>query len=98
MGVQVSRSRHGYLAFRIFWRGRDEWIGTKLRDDGERGRNRRRIEAKAVLVSERLEAGDELHAALLEVLGDCPPRLIPEKAAEAKPITLGESRNGGSAT
>ncbi len=91
MAVQVSRSRHGYLAFRIFWRGRDEWIGTKLRDDGEAGKNRRRLEAKAVLVSERLEAGDELHAALLTVLGDCPPRLMPDKpAAETKPITLGE--------
>jgi hypothetical protein len=48
MGVQVSKNRHGYLALRIFWRGRDEWIGTKLRDDGEGGRARRRLEAKAL--------------------------------------------------
>ena len=91
MAVQVSRSRHGYLALRIFWRGRDQWVGTKLRDDGEAGKNRQRLEAKAILVSERLEAGDELHAALLTVLGDCPPRLMPDKpAAETKPITLGD--------
>ena len=62
MAVQVSRSRHGYLALRIFWRGRDQWVGTKLRDDGEGGKNRRRLEAKAILISERLEAGDELLA------------------------------------
>jgi hypothetical protein len=35
--------------------------------------------------------GDELHAALLAVLGDCRPCLMPDKpATETKPITLGE--------
>ena len=54
-----------------------------MRDDGDAGKNHRRLEAKAILVSERLEAGDELHAALLTVLGDCPPRLMPDKPAAA---------------
>jgi integrase len=45
---------------------------------------------KRGLREERLEAGDALYAALLAVLGGCPPRLVPEKAAEANPITLGD--------
>ena len=59
MGVQVTRNRHGYLALRIFWRGRDEWVGSKLRDDGKVGRNRRRLEARAMLIAENLRKAIE---------------------------------------
>jgi hypothetical protein len=56
-----------------------DWIGSKLRDDGKGGGNRRRLEARAMLISETLADGQELRAAPLAVLGDCPPRLMPAK-------------------
>ncbi|MGH9204838.1 MAG: hypothetical protein ACRD2A_26735, partial [Vicinamibacterales bacterium] len=91
MAVQVSRSRHGYLALRIFWRGRDEWVGTKLRDDGEAGKNRRRLEAKAVLV---LGAARSRRRAPCGVAGRSrrlPASSVAHKPpSEAKPITIGE--------
>jgi Phage integrase, N-terminal SAM-like domain len=74
MGVTVGPNRHGYLRLRIFSRGRDIVVSTKLRDEG---RNLRVLEAKAIMIEEKLRSGIELHRALLDVLGDCPPRLLP---------------------
>ena len=68
-----------HLRFRIFWSGRDIAVGTRYRDDGSDGRLRRLLEAKAVLIEEKLVEGRSLHVALLEVLGDFPPRLLPRK-------------------
>lgn len=78
MGVSV-RAHHGFLGLRIFHRGRDAHVGTKLLDDGPNGSNRRILQAKAAVVAERLAGGVPLHRALLDVLGDCPPHLIPRK-------------------
>lgn len=78
MGVAL-RVHHGFLGLRIFHRGRDRHIGTKLRDDGPNGTNRTILTAKAAVISERIAAGVALHRVLLDVLGDCPPDLIPRK-------------------
>jgi integrase len=78
VGVKVVTNRHGYLRFRIFWKGRDVAVSSKLVDDGARGPNRRLATAKAVLIEQRLREKRAIHEALLEILGDCPPRLIPE--------------------
>jgi hypothetical protein len=89
MGVNVVTNRHGYLRFRIFWKGRDIAVSTRYRDDGPGGKNRRIAEAKALLIQERLRQGAELHQALLDVLGDCPPRLMPAPPARSA-LTIGE--------
>lgn len=78
MTVKAQTNPRGYLRFRIYWRGREFVIGTKYRDDGPTGRFHRLVHAKAVMLNEKLEAGAELHRALLDVLGDCPPRLLPK--------------------
>lgn len=81
MGIRVVTNPRGYLRFRIFWKRRDIVVGTKYRDDGPSGRNTKLVKAKAILIEERLRDGRELHHALLEVLGDCPPHLMPRKPA-----------------
>jgi len=81
VGVRVVVNPQGYLRFRIFWNGRDIAVGTRYRDDGATGRLRRLVEAKSVLIEEKLVEGRALHVALLDVLGDCPPRLLPRKEA-----------------
>jgi len=84
MGVTVVRNRRGYLRFRIYDRGRETVVSTRCRDDGPRGRQRRVVEAKAVLIEERLRQGVALHRVLLEVLGDCPPRLLPRRTSDTR--------------
>src|SRR5205807_3854799 len=46
------------------------------------------VGAKALLIEESLRRGAELHRALLEVLGDCPPRLMPARGPAPKAKTL----------
>jgi integrase len=86
MGVKVVPNRQGRLKLRIFWKGRDVAVSTRLRDDGPGGRTRRLVQAKATLIEERLRKGAELHRALLDVLGDCPPHLLPTRPAPAREI------------
>ena len=88
MGVRVVTNQHGYLRFRIFWKGHDVAVSTLYRDDGPQGRSRRLVSAKAVLIEDQLRRGARLHQALLEVLGDCPPRLMPAAAPAPKLRTL----------
>jgi integrase len=88
MGVNVVTNRRGYLRFRIFWRGSDVAVSTRYRDDGPSGRNTRLVAAKALLIEEKLRTGAELHQALLGVLGDCPPRLMPAKPVAPTLVTL----------
>lgn len=73
MGVHV-RLLNGFLGLRIYYRGREEWVGTQLAPTSA---NRGMLEAKALVIGERIHAGVALHRALLDVLGDCPPRLLP---------------------
>src|SRR6516225_7397248 len=77
MGVTVKASRHGTLAFRIRRHGSDVSIGTKLADDGVRGRNRRLAETRARLLEEDLRSGVPLYQACLNRLGACLARLFP---------------------
>jgi len=79
MGAKVHVNQHGYLCLRIYWRGRAAWVGVKEPDDGPKGKSRTLLEAKARLITEALRKGRSLHLALLEVLGDCPPNLMPPR-------------------
>jgi hypothetical protein len=51
---KVKVNRHGYLAFRLYWDRRESWEGTGLSDTPK---NRRRVEARAELINEEIEAG-----------------------------------------
>ena len=77
MSVRVKTNRHGMLALRVRWHGADVHVGTKLPDDGPRGRNRRLTETKAVLLEEDLRNGVPLHEACFKRLGACPIKLLP---------------------
>lgn len=90
MGVTVGKNRHGYLVLRIFHRGREEWVGVKLRDDGPEGKNRRQVEAWAHVIDNQLVRGVALHVALISVLGDCPPRLMPTPTEKRSKVTVRE--------
>ena len=52
MACTIKANRHGYLAFRLYWDGHKFWEGTRLKDTPK---NRRRMEARAVLISEEME-------------------------------------------
>src|SRR5262245_3458575 len=52
MACVVKVNRHGYLAFRLYWNGIKSWEGTGLKDNAK---NRQRVEARAVLISEEME-------------------------------------------
>ena len=55
MACSVKVNRHGYLAFRLYWNGMESWEGTGLKDTSK---NRQRMEARAVLMSEEIERGE----------------------------------------
>jgi len=54
MACKVKVNRHGFLAFRLYWNGQESWEGTGLLDTPK---NRRRVEARAELINEEIEAG-----------------------------------------
>jgi integrase len=54
MACKVKVNRHGSLAFRLHWNGMESWEGTGLKDNAK---NRQRMEARAVLISEEMERG-----------------------------------------
>src|SRR5262245_19781980 len=54
MACKVKVNRHGFLAFRLYWNGIKAWKGTGLKDNSK---NRQRVEARAVLISEEMEHG-----------------------------------------
>ena len=59
MACIVKVNRHGRLAFRLYWtdpeQGRlESWEGTGLKDNAK---NRKRVEARAVLITEEMENG-----------------------------------------
>ena len=71
-----GRNQHGHLAIRVRWQGRDDHVGTKLKDDGVEGRNRKLVEAGATLIAEDLRRGKPPtkppHKALMDHLEACP--------------------------
>src|SRR5262245_40670607 len=54
MACKVKVNRHGFLAFRLYWNGLKLWEGTRLKDTPK---NRQRMEARGVLISEEMEQG-----------------------------------------
>jgi integrase len=54
MACKVKVNRHGFLAFRLYWDGRESWEGTRWKDTP---RNRLKAEADALRMSEEMEAG-----------------------------------------
>jgi integrase len=54
MACKVKVNRHGFLAFRLYWNALKLWEGTRLKDTPK---NRQRMEARAVLISEEMERG-----------------------------------------
>ena len=54
MACKVTCNRHGQLAFRLYWDGNKFWEGTSLKDTPK---NRERMQARAVLISEEMERG-----------------------------------------
>lgn len=53
--VKIFKTKKGrFLAFRLYWNGRQAWEGTGLTDTPK---NRERMEARAVLISETIESG-----------------------------------------
>jgi len=55
MACSVKVNRHGFLAFHLFWKGLRSWEGTGLEDTSK---NRKRVEARAVLMTEEIEKGE----------------------------------------
>ena len=55
MACKVKVNRHGRLAFRLFWNGRDSWEGTRWKDTPK---NRLKAEADALRISEEMERGE----------------------------------------
>ena len=53
MACKVKANRHGFLAFRFYWNGREFWQGTDWRDTPN---NRAKAEGKAVEISEEIKA------------------------------------------
>jgi integrase len=54
MSCKVRRNRHGFLAYRIYWRGLDFHEGTGLRDTPK---NREKLARRAEVISEEIAAG-----------------------------------------
>ena len=53
MACKVKVNRHGYLAFRFYWNGREFWQGTGWKDTPK---NRLKAEGKAVEMTEQINA------------------------------------------
>jgi integrase len=54
MACKVKVNRHGYLAFRFYWNGREFWQGTGWIDTSK---NRTKAEGKALEITEEIKAG-----------------------------------------
>jgi Arm DNA-binding domain len=54
MACKVKTKRHGYLAFRFYWNGREFWQGTGWTDTAK---NRTKAEGKALEITEEIDAG-----------------------------------------
>jgi integrase len=54
MACKVKVNRHGYLAFRFYWNGREFWQGTGWKDTEK---NRVKAEGKALEITDEIKAG-----------------------------------------
>jgi Arm domain-containing DNA-binding protein len=51
MACIIKANRHGYLAYRLYWRNMTSWEGTGLRDTLK---NREKLERKAAAISDEI--------------------------------------------
>ena len=88
MACHVKTNRHGFLAFRLYWNGQESWEGTGLRDTPK---NRKRVEARAVLINEEMEAGSFQYLRWFPA-GNKADEFRPTSDAQAdvKSLTVGE--------
>jgi integrase len=85
MGCSVRRNRHGFLAYRLFWKGMESHEGTGLRDTP---RNRQKVEARAQTMNDEIEA-DSFDYLRWFPEGNKAAVLRPTPAAEAAtPLTV----------
>ena len=54
MSCKIRRNRHGFLAYRVYWRGVEFHEGTGLRDTPQ---NREKVTRRAEVISEEIRAG-----------------------------------------
>src|SRR5437016_3696259 len=90
MGCKVKVNRHGFLAFRLFWKKMTSWEGTGLADTPG---NRQLVEAQAVLISREIKKG------VFDYLkwfpeGNKAELFRPKVEVESKPKTVGEFYRG----
>jgi len=88
MACKVTVNRHGNLSVRLYWNGMESWEKTGLKDTAK---NRRRVEARAELISEEMENGTFDYLKRFPD-GNKAHLFRPEPVEEAKPqeTTIGE--------
>jgi integrase len=88
MACKVKVNRHGRLAFRLFWNGRDSWEGTRWKDTPK---NRLKAEADALRISEEMERGEFDYLKWFPD-GNKADEFRPKREAQAddKTLTVGE--------
>src|SRR5690349_9516926 len=59
MSCTIRVNKHGNLCLRLFWQGREwqEWVTNRGRPARDNTANRKRVEARAQLINEEMEAG-----------------------------------------
>jgi integrase len=86
MACKVTVNRHGFLAFRLYWNGHKAWEGTRLKDTPK---NRERVQARAVLISEQMEVGKFDYLRWFPK-GNCVDQFRPKEKSAALNKTIGE--------
>jgi integrase len=86
MASKLTKNRHGFLAFRLYWDGRAFWQGTGLKDTPK---NRERMQALAVLMSHEMERGTFDYLKWFPE-GNKAHLFRPKNKGEDKPKTVGE--------
>src|SRR5512132_1779204 len=87
MACSVKKNRHGNLAFRLYWNGIESWEGTGLKDNAK---NRQRMEARAVLISEQMEKGTFDYLKWFPEGNRASEFRPKERVGENKPLTVRE--------
>ena len=87
MACKVKVNRHGYLAFRLYWNGREFWQGTGWKDTDK---NRVKAEGKAAEITDEIKAGTFNYLKWFPK-GNKAHEFRPKEAppVESKPVTVG---------
>ena len=82
MGCRIRVNRHGYLAYRLRWNGRESHEGTGLRDTPK---NRATLEARACVITDEMPRGHVRLSSLVPGGEQDPPvpPLTPSATAQA---------------